>query len=273
MSAGPRERLERALARVARDQGLDQERLRGWVSFLALCGVLERSVNDGILTDYCLKGGVAMELRFANAARATKDLDLGLKGDRISRLASFEKAIQLGFDQFTFRVRPQTRHMELADTVRAQVAIAYRSRGWQTIDVDLGPPGIESAELVNPAIRGLAEMGLPAIRGIRCISLSEQVAQKLHACTGPAAEGRARDILDILLIEILGQLNYPKTRIAVFTERGTHSLPTTFEIPATWRLELETLAHSLGSPIKNITEIAERFQGVLTKIATNYSGT
>jgi hypothetical protein len=30
----PSERLEKTLARVARDQGLDQERLRRWVSFL-----------------------------------------------------------------------------------------------------------------------------------------------------------------------------------------------------------------------------------------------
>jgi hypothetical protein len=35
------ERLEKTLGRVAREQGLDQERLRRWVSFLALCGVLQ----------------------------------------------------------------------------------------------------------------------------------------------------------------------------------------------------------------------------------------
>jgi hypothetical protein len=72
----PKERLEKTLARVAREQGLDQERLRRWVSFLAMCGVLERAIRDGILSRYYLKGGVAMELRFAGAARATKDLDL-----------------------------------------------------------------------------------------------------------------------------------------------------------------------------------------------------
>ncbi len=67
-----RERLGKTLARVAREQGLDQERLRRWVSFLALCGVLERAIHDGILNRYYLKGGVAMELRFAGAARATR---------------------------------------------------------------------------------------------------------------------------------------------------------------------------------------------------------
>ena len=41
------ERLEKTLARVAKEQGLAQERLRRWVSFLALCGVMERAVNEG----------------------------------------------------------------------------------------------------------------------------------------------------------------------------------------------------------------------------------
>jgi Nucleotidyl transferase AbiEii toxin, Type IV TA system len=105
-----------------------------------MCGVLERAIPEGILSRYYLKGGVAMELRFAGTARATKDLDLGLDGDRASWLSSFGSALQLGFDEFTFRLRPQPRHMELADTVRIEVAILYRTRAWQTVDVDLGPP-------------------------------------------------------------------------------------------------------------------------------------
>jgi transposase-like protein len=36
VSAKRVERLEKTLARVAREHGLDQERLRRWVSFLAL---------------------------------------------------------------------------------------------------------------------------------------------------------------------------------------------------------------------------------------------
>ncbi len=35
-STPPTERLEKRLARVAREQGVDQERLRRWVSFLAV---------------------------------------------------------------------------------------------------------------------------------------------------------------------------------------------------------------------------------------------
>ena len=36
--------------------------------------MLERAVNEGILDNYDLKGGVALELRFAEGARTTKDI-------------------------------------------------------------------------------------------------------------------------------------------------------------------------------------------------------
>jgi hypothetical protein len=41
------ERLEKTLARVAKEQDLAQEHLWRGVSFLALSGVLERSVSEG----------------------------------------------------------------------------------------------------------------------------------------------------------------------------------------------------------------------------------
>ena len=89
------ERLEKTLGRVAREQGLDQERLRRWVSFLALCGVLESAVEKGVIDIYYLKGGVAMELRFARAARTTKDFDLGLRGNRAERIRRLSEVLQL----------------------------------------------------------------------------------------------------------------------------------------------------------------------------------
>ncbi|MEO8127230.1 MAG: nucleotidyl transferase AbiEii/AbiGii toxin family protein, partial [Bryobacteraceae bacterium] len=187
--AGPVERLEKRLARVAREQGLDQERLRRWVSFLALCGVLEKALGERILGSYYLKGGVALELRYATRARATRDLDLGLEGVRAGRLDLLQRAVAIGFEDFTFRVRAQTRDMEQADTVRANVAVLYRTRSWQTIEVDLGPARALEVDLVEPSVHGLAELGLAVISPVRCLSLSEQVAQKLHACTSPHSPG------------------------------------------------------------------------------------
>ena len=265
------ERLEKSLARVAREQGLDQERLRRWVSFLALCGLLERAVGEGILTAYCLKGGVALELRFATAARATKDIDLGLDGTRADRLEAFGQAVALRFDEFTFRLKAQTRSMDLADTVRVQIAVQYRTRAWQTIDVDLGPAGSGAIDLVEPAIRGLAEMGLPITSPIRCLSLNDQVAQKLHACTGPHSQGRARDILDILLIDLLGKLDFRKLREAaetLFAQRATHPFPPSkASIPPAWRAEVHALATELGYPVTDPLAVEERFRALVRSVS------
>lgn len=264
------ERLEKTLARLAREQGLDQERLRRWFSFLALCGLLEHAVSEGILTACYLKGGVALELRFATAARATKDIDLGLDGTRAARLEAFEQAVALGFDEFTFRPKAQTRSMDLADTVRVQVAVQYRTRSWQTIDVDLGPAGAGAIDLVEPAIRGLGEMGLAISSPIRCLSLNDRLAQKLHACTGPHSQGRARDILDILHIDLLGRLDFRKLREVaetLFAERATHRFPPEATIPPAWRREVQALAIELGYPVTDPLAIEERFRALVRSIS------
>ena len=270
MTEQPAERLEKTLARVAREQGLDQERLRRWVSFLALCGVLEQAVERGVIDIYYLKGGVAMELRFARAARTTKDFDLGLAGNRAERIRQLEEVLQLGFDAFTFRLKPEIHQMEMADTARVEVAVQYKTRAWQTVDIDLGPSEAREVDLVTPAITGLAEMGLPVTAHVRCISIHEQVAQKLHACTGPQREDRARDVLDILLLDMLGQLDYRRTRAAaerIFTERATHPFPPSAALPVEWRRELETLAQELGYRTTNAEEIEAEFSIVLQTIA------
>ena len=266
----PRERLEKTLARVAREQGLDQERLRRWVSFLALCGALDRAIQTGIIAGYYLKGGVAMELRFAENARATKDLDIGMEGARADRLRSLTQALAAGFDEFTFRIKAQTRDLEHADTIRVEVAIQYRTRSWQSIEVDLGPASANEVDLIEPRVRGLVELGILVVSPIRCLNLAEQVAQKLHACTGPAATGRARDILDILLIDAFGQLNYAATADAarrVFAARATHPFPPAFAMPAEWRPELEAMARELGFALNSAVEIEQRFVELIRVLA------
>jgi hypothetical protein len=76
---------------------------------------------------------------------------------------------------------------------------------------------------VEPTIMGLHEMGVPVTSPVRCISLSEQVAQTLHAYPAPnTPSNRARDVLDILLIETLGQFNYSaaKDNKLLFSDDG-----------------------------------------------------
>src|ERR1017187_2166832 len=117
----------------------------------------------------------------------------GWKGPGQAACKCYRKLCAFGFDQFSFRLKAQVRDMEQADTVRVQVSIQYRTRSWQTIEVDLGPANVGHVDLIEPSVRGLVELGFPVISPVRCLGLAEQVAQKLHACTGPAAAGQARD--------------------------------------------------------------------------------
>lgn len=100
-----------------------------------------------------------MELRFARAARTTKDFDLGLEGNRAERIRRLGNVLQLEFDAFRFQLKPEIHEMDLADTVRVEVAVQYKTRAWQTVDIDLGPGGAREVDLVEPAIAGLC--GLP----------------------------------------------------------------------------------------------------------------
>jgi hypothetical protein len=266
-----RERLDKAIHRVAREADVDELRLRRWVSFLALCGVLQRAIDEGVISDYHLKGGAALELRFADRARTTKDMDIGLPGSRRERFLALERALALGFDEFTFRVKVP-RDLELVDTVRVDVAIAYRSRGFQTTQIDLGPTDEPTVDLVEPKIRGVAELAIPVTSPIRCITLDVQVAQKLHACTNPRVlqtENRARDILDIVFLEMLGQLDPKAVRVAcvrVFAQRAEHRWPPSIEVPAAWKVELASLAEEQGLPFVTSDEIVTAFTRVYEKI-------
>jgi hypothetical protein len=110
-------------------------------------------------------------------------------------------------------------------------------------------------------------MGLRVPSPVRCLNLSEQVAQKLHACTGPYSAGRARDIL---LIELLGKLDMKAVRAtadSVFAERATHAFPPTVKIAAEWQPELEVLAQELGYPTTSAPEIEVRFRAFVASLA------
>jgi hypothetical protein len=85
-------------------------------------------MQEGVLDAYYLKVGVAMELRFAQRARSTKDLDLGIEGTRFIRMQTLSNVLRLTFDQFTFRLKARTRNMEQADTLRVEVVVHYRTR-------------------------------------------------------------------------------------------------------------------------------------------------
>ena len=62
----------------ARDAGVSEGRVRAWIAYMILAGVLERAAVGGT-PHFSVKGGVALELRLRDRARATKDIDVVLQ--------------------------------------------------------------------------------------------------------------------------------------------------------------------------------------------------
>jgi Nucleotidyl transferase AbiEii toxin, Type IV TA system len=271
----PRERLDRALPRYAAASEVPEQRLRTWLSFIAIAGALQNALEQGLIASYQIKGGVALELRYPGRVRTTRDLDVGMLGSRQTRLDAFAQALDIGFDEFTFRVKGPAFEMERADTIRVQVVISYRGRGHQTLDVDLGPADATAVDDVALTMDVIGQLSIAMPKTLRCISLSAQIAQKIHASTHPAivadpTQDRARDIIDILTLDILKAFDYDEIRRiarATFAQRATHDWPPSVpDYPASWRSTLERLAGDVGLPYRAAPEIIAAFDGFIVRL-------
>ena len=92
----------------------------------------------------------------------------------------------------------------------------------------------------------------------------------------PARSARiARDVLDILLLDMLVQLDYPGVRVAaerIFAERATHAFPPSAALPAEWRQELEALAQELGYRTTKAEGLEAEFAAVVQRIVAAVQG-
>lgn len=69
--------LAKYVLAYARASDLTESRVRAWISYMITADILERATATGQPT-FVIKGGVALELRLRDRARATKDLDIAL---------------------------------------------------------------------------------------------------------------------------------------------------------------------------------------------------
>ena len=92
------------------------------------------------------------------------------------------------------------------------VKLEYRGKSWLTLPLEIGHNEIGDAD--NPdmvfsteAAEVFAALGLPEPGPMPCMRLEHQIAQKLHAVSGPYSE-RAHDLVDLQIIVQNGQIDY-----------------------------------------------------------------
>lgn len=271
--------LAKYVQAFAREAGVSEARVRGWISYMVMAGSLERAADAG-QPRFIVKGGVALELRLRNRARATKDIDVVLQDAEADLARTLERAIGGdAYQDFSFRRKGEPLLLDNG-TVNIEVAVTYRGSAWTSIAIDIAraEPGEAEIEWL-PAIPLTAAFGITGPAHLPCLPLRLHIAQKLHGMTLPAREGkqndRFRDLVDLLLMEEL-VTDYEGLRGAcqtVFRHRGTHDWPPVMAVPPHWSEPFARMAADLGLPLRDAAAGMARVQSFVNRILQTTSPT
>lgn len=245
--------LQRWIAERGRAQGVAPARLQRWVSFMVIASMLDRARTDTGEAIFILKGGVAIELRFALRARSTRDYDAVFRSERTQALARLDDALRAGNAGFT-ATRSAMEPIGPTDANRVDVSLAYRGRPWSTIPLEL------------------AADELHTLARIPCLPVSFQIAQKLHAVSATVAgvrNDRFRDLLDLQLLVTLVHDDLAAVRdacVTVFEQRAQHAWPPTLVIQDHWADQYARLAEITSFPIADVDLAAEAVRQFISEI-------
>jgi len=242
--------LQRDLRAFAAAHELTLDRATRYIAYNAFFGLLMRARSEGVIPMFLVKGGVALELRLGIRARASRDVDLGIVADPSDLLHVIARAVALAWDDFTFAIK--SKEVTERGTLRLQIRVDYRRKAWATIKVDLTAADSSTA---TEFIEGfpIAEIGLPTAPAVPCLNALDQIAQKIHAVTGPTSRNRSRDLVDLMLLAPLIADRWEALLAAceqTFSERATHEWPPTLDVRSDWPGAIDTMLEALNSPLR-----------------------
>lgn len=233
---------------------------------------LHRAIEEGVLDDYRLKGGVAIEIRHGFGARATTDLDIELPYGIHEVTAAFSAAVGVGCGDFGFELLPGVRQIR-DEAVRVSVAMKYLGRRWATIEVDLAPS--QSGDVADHLPLMVVEF--PEISGIaRTMKTEYQIAQKIHAATTPDRPDfrydYARHVVDILYLatDAPDLFALGAACQAVFDARSTtdgRTWPPVVDLPERWLGDYGTTLSAYGMDM-SAEDVPRAFMSLLAAIIT-----
>jgi len=227
---------------------------------------------------WALKGGLAMDTRLPEHARASMDMDIDhVLGAAAAREDLLRAAAEDLDDHFAFallgteEVQEGGRRLALRYRFEASVAgVAF-----EPLQVDVTTLAPEVWE-VEPAQRPglLSDVGLGPI-DVMLVPLERQVAEKLHAYTRRynGESTRVRDLVDLVIIRLFETVDARRLRDEItrtFARRGTHPVPDRLPAPpADWARAFAGEAEVLGLP----RTLAEGFELAATWLDPVLQGT
>lgn len=181
-----RRNLDIAIDRMAVRRG-DPLRVRNAMA----AAVVAQMIPDGVI-----KGGSALKLRYGDAqTRFTRDLDAA-RSVRLDEFADdLDRRLREGWEGFTGRLVPrQPAHpagIEPRYVMQPfDAKLDYNGKPWVTVPVEVGHDEIGDADEFDVGISSdivsmFEELSFPVPAPAHLMPLRHQIAQKLHAASGP----------------------------------------------------------------------------------------
>lgn len=254
-AAALRAALDQRLLTQARETRIDIARLRRRVVFERLLVRFARSDAQWIL-----KGAAALEVRLADRARMTRDLDvalIGVRADEPSVRETLVDALQADpdGDLFEFRVtgfRAMAIDGALDPVWRSSLDCRLDGRTFDliTVDIALGRPDRQHVEMIRlPGELAFAAIGAAEMPTIDRL---QHFAEKLHALVrtyGERPSTRVKDLADLVLLIDSGlpaSADLCDSVSEVFAARGAAGPPDVIpDPPADWTARYADLAEQL----------------------------
>lgn len=267
--------LRRWIRDYAQEKQLPERRIFRAVSFMLVAMVLERVTTSQGHPRFLVKGGVSLELRLKlTEARTTQDFDAVFRGQFSEWLDALDDALADDLDEFSFS-RREPEEIRQTKTFRVRLAIDYKGSRWGQVQLEVAPeeePQILDVDRVEPF--DLGQFGLDSPGEVAVVGLPYLVAQKLHACSQPAARGkeneRVHDLMDLLLVRsLLPKKELKRVReacIAIFANRDTHPWPPEIIVYESWPAAWTKLAEEEDFPITDVEAAAEAVREFIAEI-------
>jgi predicted nucleotidyltransferase component of viral defense system len=270
--------LERRLARRSAETGTGLDRLRRRVLLERIVARLDAAEPDR----WVLKGGMALDVRLSESARATRDIDFGLRddvgdaADMHERLGDALRADPDG-DRFVLVAEaPQQLRPDGAGHVtwRMRIAADLADTSFGRIQVDVSPRAHEldaTDRLTLANSLDFADIPAPAIE---VVDVNRHAAEKLHALCrdyGDGENSRVRDLVDLVILvehDLLDPAAVGAAAERVWAERdGAQPPPALPPLPGAWPDRYEVLAaeHRLrAATFAEAVDVGERLHAAAT---------
>ncbi|HEY0637423.1 MAG TPA: nucleotidyl transferase AbiEii/AbiGii toxin family protein [Pseudonocardiaceae bacterium] len=247
--AALRTALEHRLRRRSEETGIGLNRLRRRVLLERVVARLSAAEPDR----WVLKGGMALEVRLRDAARLTKDIDLGLRGDA----ADLHERLVTALDKdpcgdgfvITADVPVSLREDGAGCLTWRTKVTAQLDKYFERAQLDVSPRPYELSQTDRLTLPNALDFaGIPAAT-IEVIDVNRHAAEKLHALCrqyGDRENTRVRDLVDLVLLLEHDQLDMSSvamSAVQVWRERDDtvppRALPT---LPESWPVLYEARA-------------------------------